>query len=102
MLELASVFKVYGPEYLQKYGENMLPSHKKAMEDIQHCRTQVMGGHVYYCDACDERLYAYHSCGNRHCPKCQAVSKARWLDERKAELLPVGYFHDVFVTFGFT
>jgi hypothetical protein len=92
MLELASVFKVYGPEYLQKYGENMLPSHKKAMEDIQHCRTQVMGGHVSYCDACDERVYAYHSCGNRHCPKCGDDRADEWRDRQMRKLLPVNYF----------
>jgi hypothetical protein len=92
MLELASVFKVYGPEYLQKYGENMLPSHKKAMEDIQHCRTQIMGGHVYYCDVCEDSLYAYHSCGNRHCPKCGDDRADDWRDKHMQKLLPVNYF----------
>jgi hypothetical protein len=92
MLELASVFKLYGPEYLQKYGEKMLPSHKKAMQDIEDCRTEVMGAHVYYCDACDERLYAYHSCGNRHCPKCGNDRSDDWRDKQMRKLLPVKYF----------
>jgi hypothetical protein len=70
MLEFADIFRTSGPAYRAKYGDRMLPSHTKAMEDIECCRTQVMGGHVYYCDACDDSLYAYHSCGNRHCPKC--------------------------------
>jgi hypothetical protein len=56
----------------------------------------ILGGHLEQCDACGFERPAYNSCRNRHCPKCQALAKARWLDERKAELLPVGYFHDVF------
>ena len=92
MLELADIFREYGPEYLQKYGDRMLPSHKKAMEDIEGCRTPVMGGHVYYCDACEERLYAYHSCGNRHCPKCGNDRADDWRDRQLQKLLPVTYF----------
>ena len=68
MLELADRFREYGPAYRAKYGDRMLPSHIKAMQDIEGCRTQVMGGHVYSCDACEAMVYAYHSCGNRHCP----------------------------------
>ena len=92
MLELADVFREYGPEYRAKYGDRMLQSHKKAMQDIECCRTEVMGGHVYYCDACDEHLYAYHSCGNRHCPKCGQDRADRWRDKQLRKLLPVPYF----------
>jgi hypothetical protein len=92
MLELADIFRKYGPAYRATYGDRMLPSHKKAMEDIECCRTQVMGGHVYYCDACDERLYAYHSCGNRHCPKCGHDRADDWRDKQMQKLLPVSYF----------
>jgi hypothetical protein len=92
MLELANIFQEYGPAYRQKYGTQMLPSHRKAMEDIAGCRTQVMGGHVYYCEACDERLYAYHSCGNRHCPKCGDDRADHWRDTQMEKLLPVDYF----------
>jgi hypothetical protein len=92
MLELADIFREYGPEYLEKYGEKMLPSHKKAMQDIECCRTQVMGGHVYDCDACEERVYAYHSCGNRHCPKCGDDRADAWRDKQLQKLLPVKYF----------
>ncbi len=92
MLELADIFREYGPEYLQTYGDRMLPSHKKAMEDIEGCRTPVMGGHVYYCDACDERVYAYHSCGNRHCPKCGDDRADGWRDKQLQKFLPVNYF----------
>jgi len=92
MIALASVFKLYGPEYLHKYGEKMLPSHKKAMDDIQHCRIKAMGGHVYYCDACEDSLYVYHSCGNRHCPKCGNDRADNWRDKQMQKLLPVDYF----------
>jgi hypothetical protein len=70
----------------------MLPSHTKAMEDIECCRTQVMGRHVYYCDACEDSLYADHSCGNRHCPKCGDDRADDWRDKHLQKLLPVTYF----------
>lgn len=92
MLELADIFREYGPAYRTKYGERMLPSHRKAMEDIVGCRTDVMGGHVYYCDACEERVYAYHSCGNRHCPKCGHDRADAWRNKQLRKLLPVTYF----------
>lgn len=92
MPELADIFREYGPEYLEKYGDKMLPSHKKAMQDIEFCRTQIMGGHVYYCDACDESIYTYHSCGNRNCPKCGDDRADKWRDKQMLKLLPVPYF----------
>lgn len=92
MLELADIFREYGPAYRAKYGDRMLPSHIKAMQDIEGCRTQVMGGHVYYCDACEEMVYAYHSCGNRHCPKCGSDRADDWRDKQMQKLLPVNYF----------
>jgi hypothetical protein len=64
--------------------------------DIQACRTAVMGGHVRACDHCGHREISYNSCRNRHCPKCQAMARAEWLQEREAELLPIAYFHIVF------
>lgn len=63
---------------------------------IEHCRTAVLGGELRQCDACGEARYVYHSCRNRHCPKCQTRAKERWLAARRAELLPVPYFHLVF------
>jgi hypothetical protein len=92
MLELADIFREYGPAYRTKYGNRMLQSHKKTMEDIEFCRTEVMGGHVYSCDVCDEHVYAYHSCGNRHCPKCGSDRADRWRDKQLQKLLPVNYF----------
>jgi len=66
------------------------------MHAIEVCRTAYLGGHVERCDRCGFERIAYNSCRNRHCPKCQALAKAEWLEKREAELLPVEYFHNVF------
>jgi hypothetical protein len=92
MLELADIFRVYGPAYRQKYGSQMLPSHHQVMAAIERCRTAVMGGSVYRCQACEVDRYSYHSCRNRHCPKCQNDVAETWLQKQQALLLPVNYF----------
>lgn len=92
MLELADIFREYGPAYLEQYGECMPPGHKKALQDIIACRTEPLGGEVFYCDECKEFLYSYHSCGNRHCPKCGQDRADRWRDKQLQKLLPVPYF----------
>jgi hypothetical protein len=74
----------------------MPPSHRRAMRDIEHCRTEVLGGHVYICPDCDHIQYSYHSCKNRHCPKCQQDDAQRWLEGQQQLWLPVPYF---FLTF---
>jgi hypothetical protein len=66
------------------------------MDAIERCRTAVLGGHLERCDSCGYERPAYNSCRNRHCPKCQALAREQWLEERQAELLPVEYFHVVF------
>jgi hypothetical protein len=68
----------------------------RAMSAIEACRTAALGGHVERCEDCAHTRIAYNSCRNRHCPKCQWAAAAEWLAERKAELLPVPYFHVVF------
>ena len=92
MTELADVFHHYGPSYRAQFGDKMLPSHRQAMRAIEHCRTPALGGHIYTCDACDETLYLYHSCRNRHCPKCQNDKAYLWLEKQHDLLLPVPYF----------
>jgi hypothetical protein len=92
MIELADIFREYGPAYRAKYGAEMLPSHHQAMWAIEHCRTEALGGHVYECPDCDETAYRYHSCRNRHCPKCQGEKAYRWLEQQHDLLLPVPYF----------
>ena len=92
MMEVAEIFRAHGPEYLAKYGERMPRNHQRAMRDIEQCRTPVLGGQVYVCTKCDERRYSYHSCKNRHCPKCGNDQAEKWLEEQKELLLPVVHF----------
>jgi hypothetical protein len=95
-LELADIFRRHGEEYRTKYGSHMSPEQHRVMRAIAICRTAALGGHVDQCDHCGHRVVSYNSCRNRHCPKCQALAKAKWLEARRAELLPVPYFHVVF------
>jgi hypothetical protein len=92
VVELAEVFHRYGPAYRAKYGAQMLPSHRRAMQDIERCRTPALGGHVYTCPDCGEHEYVYHSCRNRHCPKCQQDRAQLWLEAQQGLLLPAPYF----------
>ena len=74
----------------------MLPSHRKVIRNIAECRTSAMGGHTEICDNCGVIEYVYHACKNRGCPQCQLKDAEKWVEARKAELLPVNYFHVVF------
>jgi hypothetical protein len=92
MLEVADIFRLHGPEYRSQFGKQMLPSHRRAMQDIETCRTASLGGQLYYCAQCDEQRYSYHSCKNRHCPKCQNDQANDWLQEQQSLLLPIAHF----------
>ena len=92
MTSLAEIFRQYGPAYRAKYGASMLPSHRRAMVDIEGCRTRPLGGHVYYCDECEQYVYSYHSCQNRHCPQCGHEAGQGWLEQQQQFRLPVPYF----------
>jgi hypothetical protein len=92
--ELAEVFRQYGESYRKTH--RVSTSQQKVLRAIEVCRTQELGGHLKQCDTCGFEHPAYNSCRNRHCPKCQSLAKARWLQKQTAELLPVGYFHLVF------
>lgn len=92
MSELAEILGQYGAEYRVNYEARMLPSHKKAMQAIEQCRTEALGGHLYRCESCQVSQYSYHSCGNRHCPKCQHQAGQLWLEKQQQLLLPVPYF----------
>lgn len=91
-MELAEIFRQYGPAYREKFGEQMPSNHLAAMRAIENCRTEALGGHLYYCPSCDEQIYSYHSCRNRHCPKCQHEAAQVWLEKQCQLLLPVPYF----------
>ena len=92
MVELADVFRLHGQDYRAKFGDRMLPSHLRAMQDIEQCRTATLGGQVYYCQQCNEQRYSYHSCKNRHCPKCGNEQANEWLHQQQQLLLPVPHF----------
>ena len=93
-LELADIFRKHGAAYRQHH---RLPHHQlRLMRAIETCRTAALGGHIEKCDHCHQQRHCYNSCRNRHCPKCCALARARWLHKRRAELLPVPYFHVVF------
>jgi hypothetical protein len=81
--------------YRVRQGNRLLPSQDKALDDIGDCRTAAMGGHRYRCAECDETFWVYHACGNRACPACHGRDTREWLEKRKAQLLPCGYFHVV-------
>lgn len=90
MLELADIFRRHGANYRRAH--QLLPSQLRAMRDIERCRTAYFGGHLQQCDHCGGRVYAYHSCRNRHCPKCHGDQTKRWLAQQETRLLPCPYF----------
>jgi hypothetical protein len=96
VVELAEIFRSAGEIYRQAYGDRMLPSHRRVMADIIDCRTPTLGGSLFVCDTCDGLDYAYHSCRNRHCPKCHYGPSELWLDGLRDRLLPCPYY---FITF---
>ncbi|WP_459919187.1 transposase zinc-binding domain-containing protein, partial [Desulfocicer niacini] len=88
-VEVSDIFRRHINDYQARY--KLHPEHYKVASDIMECRTPYLGGHIHACSDCGHEIELYNSCGNRHCPKCQTVAKARWLENRKAELLPVPY-----------
>jgi hypothetical protein len=92
MLEVADVFRLHGAAYRARFGDRLLPSHTRAMQEIAACRTAYFGGHLKQCDHCSHKVYVYHSCRNRHCPKCHRGQTERWLSKQHARLLPCRYF----------
>src|SRR5437588_7117336 len=92
--EVGDILRLYGAAYRDQHA---LPlQYLRVLRALEVCRTAALGGHIEQCDHCGYRRPVYNSCRNRHCPKCQALAKAQWLADRQAELLPVGYFHNVF------
>jgi hypothetical protein len=82
--------------FLQRYGASLTPEQRRALHDLTACRTAALGGHVLGCPECGHQEVSYNSCGNRHCPKCQATAAARWLETQASDLLDAPYFHVVF------
>ena len=95
-LEVADIFRQAGPAYRQQHADTLNREQRRVMGAIESCRTAALGGHVEQCDVCGHQRIAYNSCRDRHCPKCQSLTRAQWLEDRQADLLPVEYFHVVF------
>jgi hypothetical protein len=95
-VEVAEVFRCYGEAYRQAHGASLCPAQRRVMSALECCRTAALGGHLEQCDRCGHQRNAYNSCSDRHCPKCQSLARAQWLEARQAELLDTEYFHVVF------
>jgi Transposase zinc-binding domain/Putative transposase len=95
-LEVADIFRHHGEAFRRGHDGHLGRVERRVMAAIEACRTPVLGGHVEQCGDCGLVRCAYNSCRNRHCPKCQGMARAEWLEARQAELLPVPYFHVVF------
>lgn len=95
-LEVADIFRQAGPDYRHDHADSLSRGQRRAMSAIERCRTAALGGHVEQCDQCAHQRIAFNSCRNRHCPKCQSLVRAQWLEARQAEVIPVQYFHVVF------
>ena len=94
--EVADIFRRHGKDFRAAQGDRLTGAQRRVMAAIEACRTAALGGHVEQCEQCRETRVAYNSCRNRHCPKCQGLARLQWLADRRAELLPVPYFHLVF------
>jgi len=95
-LEVADIFRRHGNVFRATQGDRLAHGQRRVMAAIESCRTATLGGHVERCQDCGETRIAYNSCRNRHCPKCQRLARLQWLADRRADLLPVAYFHVVF------
>jgi len=89
--ELADIFRAHAPP-LEQLGRDR----RRVVRDVMRCRTSALGGHLQVCDHCGREKPFYNSCRNRHCPKCQSLEQARWVEAQSRNLLPVPYFHLVF------
>jgi hypothetical protein len=90
VIEVADIFGQHAAVY--RANHSLLPSQLRAMRDIELCRTAFFGGHVAQCDHCAEVRYTYHSCRNRHCPKCHGEQSAAWLEKQQSRLLPCPHY----------
>jgi hypothetical protein len=91
-LEVAEIVRLHGAAYRDEVGETLSSVQKRALRDISACRTPFFGGHIYLCDHCQQKVFSYHSCRNRSCPKCHQDQTERWLEKQRSHLLPCSYF----------
>jgi hypothetical protein len=93
-LEVADIFRAHAPAVTERRG--LTPEQRQVMTAIVNCRTAVLGGHADLCPECGQVEVSYNSCRNRHCPKCQGLAQARWIEQRRERVIPTHYFHLVF------
>src|SRR5208282_5660454 len=96
VLEVADIVRAHGDEFRRAHAASLSRQQKRVLRSIELCRTAALGGHLERCDQCGHERNAYNSCADRHCPKCQSLARAKWLEKRQAELLACEYFHVVF------
>ena len=92
MLEVAEIVRLHGEAYLRQFGSSLSSVQKRALRDISACRTPLLGGHVYQCGHCQEKVFSYHSCRNRSCPKCAQAQTERWIEKQRGRLPACSYF----------
>src|SRR5499427_7692061 len=95
-LEVADIVRAAGYSFVERSRKWINGQHQKVLSAITRCRTAALGGHRDQCSACGHTAISYHSCRNRHCPRCQGNARQRWLQARERELLPTSYVHVVF------
>jgi len=95
-LEVADVLRRYGEAYRDQHAASLSTAQRRVMSAIELCRTAALGTHLEQCDQCQHERVCYDSCRNRHCPKCQSLARAQWIEDRQSELLDTEYFHVVF------
>src|SRR5438552_6147449 len=92
MLEVAEIVRLHGEAYLRQFGSSLSSAQKRALRDISACRTPPLGGHIYQCGHCQEKVFSYHSCRNRSCPKCHLAQTDRWIEKQRGRLPACSYF----------
>jgi hypothetical protein len=95
-LEVAAIVRAHGAAYLAAHAAHLADAQQRALHELAACRTAALGGHTEACAGCGEQRISYNSCRNRHCPKCQAATRADWWARETGLLLPVEYHHVVF------
>jgi hypothetical protein len=91
---VGGIARAHGEDFKRRHA--LTEAQRKVLRAVSACRTEVLGGRVDVCTQCGDEKVVFHSCRNRHCPQCQALTQARWMEGRLARLLPVDYFHVVF------
>jgi Putative transposase/Transposase zinc-binding domain len=95
-LEVGDMLRTHGQAFLERHGVHLSPGQRRVLKELALCRTAALGGHTECCAGCGHERMSYNSCRNRHCPKCQAATRAHWLEREACSLLPVEYYHMVF------